>query len=155
MWPPAPPQSVYCWASSANSITAALSEQLNQSSRCLLQFAIEYSAQGDQRAFNQWQYLSKTMLLTDFEFERSMWKCKPCIWLENLHTKQESWPQVGSWAIKHEPLESRCDRCGAPIPLPSPPHPPSEQGYRLANSSTCSCCIHDIPRKPPFSHFGT
>ena len=70
-------------------------------------------------------------------------------------TKQESWPELGSWAIKHEPLESRCDRCGAPIPLPSPPHPPSEQGYRLANSSTCSCCIHDIPYEPPFSHFGT
>ena len=34
-------------------------------------------------------------------------------------TKQESWPQVGSWAIKHEPLESRCDRCGAPSPPPS------------------------------------
>ena len=71
---PVPPQPVYCWASSANSIKAALSEQLNQSSRCLLQLVIEYFAQGDQRAPNQWQYLSNTLLLTDFEFERS--KCK-------------------------------------------------------------------------------
>ena len=38
-------------------------------------------------------------------------------------------------------------------PPQAPPHPPSQQGYRLANSSTCSWCIHDIPLKSSFFAF--